>query len=198
MALREYVKTRMMKNLVCSIVKAYDIIVSDDPFTEVPKENTRRNCLVETIKSNKLIKHGSITTEESTYDKTTYLDMGRMDISIRLDFSESKLIVAECKRFIGSNITKSNFDNEYVGEGIDRFTKKKIYPCPYNYAIMIAFLETGDFSKLNTLLSTNIKSMSSDFCNVSKTYSHDYCYEGNISEIRFVHVLMDFSGAKSK
>lgn len=197
MGLREYVKTRMMKNLVCSIVKAYDIIVDDDPFSEVPKENTRRNYLVETIKSNKLIKHGSIATEESTYDKTTYLDRGRMDISIRLDFSESKLIVAECKRFVSGNINKSSFESEYVGQGIERFTKTKIYPCPYNYAIMIAFLETGDFSKLNTLLSTNIKNMSSDFFNVSKTYSHDYCYEGDISGIRFVHILMDFSAAKS-
>ncbi|MBQ7760526.1 MAG: hypothetical protein IJ400_00580 [Clostridia bacterium] len=197
MTLREYVKTRMIKNLVHTIVKAYKIMVVDDPFHEIPIENTRRNYLVETIKSNKLIKHSSITTEESTYDKTTYLDMGRMDISIRLDFSESKLIVAECKRFINGNITKSNFDNEYVGEGIERFTKKKIYPCPCNYAIMIAFLETGDFSKLNTLLSTNLNIISNNFCDVSRIYSHSYCYEGDISAIRFVHVLMDFSAAKN-
>ena len=197
MALRNSVKTRIIKNIVNSIVKAYNIIVVDDPFHEIPYENTRRNCLVDTIKSNKLIKHGLITTEESAYDKTTFLDIGRMDISIRLDFSESKLIVAECKRFLSGNINKSNFNKEYVGEGIDRFTKKNMYPCPCDCAIMIAFLETGDFSKLNKLLSTNLNTMSNNFCDASTIYSHKYCYEGDISTIRFVHILMDFSAAKS-
>lgn len=195
MSLQDLIYAKTIENIFKAIIHAYTIMKSNNPFIKVPIENERRNHLIETLRSNKLICNGNciITSEESTYDDTTFKDLGRMDVRIYFGWNKGKTLVFECKRFISSTITTKNIKEEYFGEGIERFTTQKKYPVPSQKAGMISFVESGDFNKLNQLLSIELNNVSISFADTSLNYSHDYCYQGLIDGILFSHILLNFA-----
>jgi len=195
MSLRDIIREKSINSILHAIVSAYAIMRKVNPFTSVPIENERRNHLVETLKAKKLVFKGDciITTEESTYNRATFEEKGRIDIKIYFGYNKRNIIVFECKRFISSNMTTKHIQDEYWGNGIERFTIQKKYPTPWNYAGMISFVESGDFEKLNTLLVNAIETASDEFTDLSTEFSHQYLYEGKIDDINFNHVIMNFT-----
>lgn len=125
----------------------------------------------------------------------------RMDICCYIDnMNEDSYICFECKRFLKTNIAKSNFEAEYYGQGVKRFENME-YSRNMNEAGMIAFLETGDMDKLRKLLEKQLPEKSSngllDDCSLQYSFQyvfrtiHDRDVKGK--EIYLHHILLDLT-----
>ncbi|MCH3965732.1 MAG: hypothetical protein LKE46_16070 [Clostridium sp.] len=194
------VKTGVITNYIKLIVYSYNEI-KNHKFSKTPIEDTRRNLLVESMSKNKSM-FGiifNISTENGTYDKETYKDTGRIDICCYISELQDKYIAFECKRFIKNNMTASHFKDQYLNEGMKRFFDN-IYSENMDIGGMIAFAETGDFTKLDRLLSLNLNNIALDgsFKDISSKYEHNKVFEtkhkrinGNI--ITLSHIIMDFT-----
>lgn len=163
-------------------------------------ENTRRNILCSQMRSNKG-KYGitfNIVAESEVWDEN-FKDKGRIDICCYLSELDEQYMAFECKRFLKNDSVPNYISREYYGEGIKRF-EDNIYSKNIDLGGMIAFLEEGDYCKLNKVMVAELPRYSADnnIENVSAFYKHDYVYktihirkDKNI--IKLVHILLDYS-----
>lgn len=188
-------KNSYIENYILLVIKSYQSIPPESR-KETKKEEERRTELVEIMrdKKRKFNIHFPITYESGEMTK-------RMDICCYLDnMNEDSYICFECKRFIESNITKSNFESEYYGEGIKRFENNE-YSRHMDEAGMIAFLETGDMEKLKKLVESELprKSLNQLLEDCSSQYCFQYIFRSehnrinNGNKISLHHILLDLT-----
>lgn len=168
---------------------------------ENPWENTRRNMLCSQMQKDK-IKYGitfNIAPERGIWDEN-FKDIGRIDICCYLNQLDDQYIAFECKRFLKKNLVPSYIKKEYYEEGIKRF-EDNIYSKNVNTGGMIAFLEEGDFIKLNKTMNKELikYSKNNQLEELSDKYKHSYVYKTvhmrkNNGNIKLVHIFMDFHG----
>lgn len=163
-------------------------------------EDTRRNMLCSQMRSRKGM-YGitfNIVSESGVWDEN-FKDKGRIDICCYLSELEDQYIAFECKRFLKADSTPNYIAREYYGEGIKRF-EDNIYSQNVDWSGMIAFLEEGDYSKLNKVMVDELPrySIGNRLDDISTYYSHDYVYKTvhnrkNNGDITLIHILLDFS-----
>lgn len=167
---------------------------------EIPWENTRRNMLCEEMRRKKS-DFGitfNISTESGVYDND-FKDAGRIDICCYLNELDDQYIAFECKRFLKKEVIPSYIRTEYYGQGIKRF-EDNVYSENINIGGMIAFLEEGDYKKLQKSLEVELRSYSLGNVveDISGEYAYNYIFKskhfrmGN-QNITLFHILMDFS-----
>ncbi|MDR2286230.1 MAG: hypothetical protein LBE04_01950 [Prevotellaceae bacterium] len=131
-------------------------------------------------------------------------DKGRFDIKIisqETTFSDTNAFyVIECKRLNG----KTKFNNEYILNGIARFTNEMKYPFYNNTAGMIGFVvskidihKNVDFINQllqNTFIQINTeKKLTKKQINPCFEYSYYSCHKVGISTKIIYHLMFDFS-----
>lgn len=184
-----------IENYILLVIKSYQSI-SVESRNSTKKENDRRTELVDIMKHKK--------REFNIYFPISY-ESGegkrRMDICCYLNMNEDEYICFECKRFLKSNITQSNFKSQYYEQGIKRF-EDNLYSRHMNEAGMIAFLETGDMEKLKGLMEKELpnKSLNCLMEDNSQQYHFQYVYKtihdrkGNKNKLALYHILLDLTG----
>ena len=175
--------------------------IEKEKRTELLVENTRRNILCNQMRKNKH-RYGitfNIVTECGVWDKKSFEDEGRIDICCYLSELEDQYFAFECKRFLKVDLIPSYIKNKYYAEGIKRF-EDNIYSQDINIGGMVAFLEEGDYTRLNNLMINELPKFSVDkkIDILSEKYNYNYVYETthyrkNNKNIKLIHVLMDFS-----
>lgn len=188
-------KESYIENYILLVLKSYQSIPTESRNI-TKKEEDRRTELVDIMRCKK--KEFNICfpiSYESGEGKR------RMDICCYLDnLNEDAYICFECKRFLKSNITKSNFDSEYYKQGIKRF-EDNLYSRHMNEAGMIAFLETGDMEKLKGLMEKELPKKSLN-C-LAEDSSLQYCFQNvyktlhnrkENSKLTLYHILLDLTG----
>lgn len=163
-------------------------------------ENTRRNMLCSQMRKNKG-KYGitfNIVAESEVWDEN-FKDKGRIDICCYLSELDEQYMAFECKRFLKNDIAANYISREYYGQGIKRF-EDNIYSQNIDFGGMIAFLEEGDYYKLNKVMVAELPQYSANKSieNVSASYKHDYVYKTihirkDNNKIKLVHILLDYS-----
>lgn len=184
-----------IENYIRLVIKAYQSIGNESHIT-IKKEEDRRTELVEVMRNEKEEFNITFPIGYEVGEKTK-----RMDICCYLDgLTENNYICFECKRFLKTTITKSHFDKEYYGEGINRFENNEYSSCMPE-AGMISFLETGKIDKLKNLMEMKLpeKSMDKKYEDCSLRYSFCYVYRtvhrriGNPHILSIYHILLDFT-----
>ena len=165
-----------------------------------PWENTRRNMLCSQMQKDKF-KYGitfNIAPERGVWDEN-FKDKGRIDICCYLNQLDDWYIAFECKRFLKTSLVPSYIKDQYYAKGIKRF-EDNIYSKNINIGGMIAFLEEGDFTKLNKTMNKELTrySINNQLEELSDKYKHSYVYKTahlrkNNGNIKLVHILMNFS-----
>lgn len=189
-------KSGYIQNYILLIIKSYQSISTESRSIR-KKEEDRRTELVEIMRSKKAEFYIRNIIAYETGEKNK-----RMDICCYLNnMNEDMYLCFECKRFIKSNITKSNFQTQYYGEGIKRFENNE-YSRYMNEAGMIAFLEDGDMNKLKNLMEMELPKASKDKLveNCSLQYCFQYVYRSvhnkveSGHELSLYHILLDLTG----
>ena len=195
-------KDSILKKHVQLIIFSYASIKGKF-YNQVPKENTRRNGLIRSMRKNKY-EFGilSLITSESGQFDDNDKDIGRIDITCYLDSCEDNYIAFECKRFLKRDIIVSYFHSQFVGEGIQRFQDNKYSP-NISMAGTLVFVESGDYRKAYDLFANELPKIcvSSSMLEQSNIYSHNYVFStvhtrNNNKNITLTHILMDFTHNK--
>ncbi len=188
-------RNNYIDNYIRLVIQSYNCIQTSSR-KQIKKEEERRTELVDFMRQ---LKNEYHITFPITYESG--INSKRMDICCYLDgLTENFYICFECKRFLKTTTTKSNFYSEYYGEGIKRFENNE-YSAHMSQAGMIAFLESGDFDKLQKLMNkelpSNAVAMSVKDCSseygynfVLKSAHNRVAKNGNIS---LHHILMDLT-----
>lgn len=188
-------KSNYIENYILLVIESYQSISSESRRI-TKKEEDRRTELVEIMRHKKKEFNISFPISYETGEGSK-----RMDICCYLDnMTEDLYICFECKRFIKSNITKSNFNSKYYGEGIKRFENNE-YSRHMCEAGMIAFLETGDMDKLKKLIEKELpqKSFNQLLEDCSPQYRFQYIFRSehnrinNGNKISLHHILLDLT-----
>lgn len=184
-----------IENYIHLVVKAYKDIGTGSR-TMVKKEEERRTELVEYMRNRKAEFHITAHIGYEVGEKTK-----RMDICCYLEgLREDYYICFECKRFLKNTITKTQFENQYYGEGIRRFEDNEYSRCMPE-AGMISFLETGKMDKLKNLMEVKLpeKAIDKKAVNCSLKYSFCYVYQtmhkrkNNAHILSLYHILLDLT-----
>lgn len=182
------------------VIDSYKEILVKNAGIKKVWENKRRNILcsqMRNIKTNYGITF-NIVTESGVFDEN-FNDIGRIDICCYLSELDDQYIAFECKRFLKNDLRPGYISREYYGEGIKRF-EDNIYSKNIDFGGMIAFLEEGDYCKLNKVMANELPKYSVDnYIEDSSTYyNHNYVYNTvhirkDNNDIKLVHILLDFS-----
>ena len=192
-------KSSYIENYILLVIESYQSI-SAESRSITKKEEDRRTEQVEIMRCKKNEYNICFPIAYESGEKTK-----RMDICCYIDnMNEDSYICFECKRFIKSNITKSNFEKEYYGEGIKRFENNE-YSRHMNEAGMIAFLETGDMGKLKGLFEKELpeKSINKVIEDCSLQFCFQYVFRSvhnrveNGHELSLHHILLDLTKNRS-
>lgn len=182
------------------VIDSYKEILVKNAGIKKVWENKRRNMLcsqMRNIKTNYGITFNIVT--ESGVSDENFDDIGRIDICCYLSELDDQYIAFECKRFLKNDSVPSYISREYYEEGIKRF-EDNIYSKNTDFGGMIAFLEEGDYCKLNKVITTELPKYSVDknIEDISAYYNHNYVYKTvhirkDNNNIKLVHILLDFS-----
>lgn len=182
------------------VIDSYKEILVKNAGIKKVWEDTRRNMLCSQMRNIKG-KYGitfNIVTESGVWDED-FKDKGRIDICCYLSELEDQYIAFECKRFLKNDLAPNYISREYYGEGIKRF-EDNVYSKNIDFGGMIAFLEEGDYCKLNKVMNNELPqySIGSWLEDVSTYYNHNYVYKTvhvrkENNDIKLVHILLDFS-----
>jgi len=193
-------KAGFKEKYVRLVIDSYKEVLVKNAGIKKVWEDTRRNMLCSQMRSIKGT-YGityNIVAESGVYDED-FKDAGRIDICCYLSELDDQYIAFECKRFLKKDIVPSYIAREYYGEGIKRF-EDNVYSSNIDLGGMIAFLEEGDFLKLNQVFLDELPqySIRNFLRDVSPYYNHNYVYETfharkNNGNIQLVHILLDFS-----
>ena len=171
-------QTGYIENYICLVIKAYQDVGAESR-TEVKKE---------------FYITAPIGYEVGERTK-------RMDICCYLEgLREDYYICFECKRFLKNTTTKSQFEDEYYGEGIKRFENNE-YSSRMPEAGMISFLETGNLDKLKKLMEIKLPEKAVDRKAVNCSLKYSFCYvyrtihkrKNSQRMISLYHILLDFT-----
>lgn len=188
-------QTGYIENYICLVIKAYQD-VGTESRTAIKKEEERRTELVEYMRNRKAEFYITAPIGYEVGERTK-----RMDICCYLEgLREDYYICFECKRFLKNTTTKSQFEDEYYGEGIKRFENNE-YSSRMPEAGMISFLETGNLDKLKKLMEIKLpeKAVDRKAINCSLKYSFCYVYrtihkrKNSQRMISLYHILLDFT-----
>ncbi len=184
-----------IENYIRLVIMAYQDIGTESR-TMVKKEEERRTEIVEYMRDRKTEFHITAPIGYEVGEKTK-----RMDICCYLEgLREDYYICFECKRFLKNKITKTQFEDQYYGEGIKRFEDNEYSRCMPE-AGMISFLETGKMDKLKNLMEVKLpeKAMDKRTVNCSLKYSFCYVYQtmhkrkNNTHILSLYHILLDLT-----
>lgn len=155
-------------------------------------EDIRRNMLVNVMRKNKFkFKINDIIASYETFGDD-YTTIGRTDITFFVNVFENRSFTIECKRFLENEINKSQIQNQYIGNGVNRFITNK-YPTYWGYAGMMSFVESGDILKLSQILNKQFK-----MTNLSQKYKYQFITESSEYSsakklFKIVHILLNFA-----
>lgn len=183
-----------IKNYILLVIKAADMVTPESRAIR-KKEEERRDELIDIMRKTKQEYHINDRIEKGVGVGTKRMDIAFLPPNV----SERIYVCFECKRFLKENMNSSYFRREYVNEGIWRF-QKGYYADNMPEVGMLAFLETGDFLKLNELFEKELpKQSDTPIGDASDIYGHEYVYETkhlrDIDKSRFsiTHILTDFT-----
>ncbi|MEG1751519.1 MAG: hypothetical protein RR247_00375 [Clostridia bacterium] len=179
---------RLIKLIILSYTK-----MSINKGSSVCGEDQRRNKLLQEIRKNKAqFNFNYVFSQYESADDESGKTLGRTDITVFLDTISDLGITIECKRFLKNEICNSHINSEYINNGLDRFKNNK-YPLSYGYSGMLSFVESGDFNKLYTLLSSTF-----NFEDKSQYYNFNYVshsieLDNNGKDFNVFHIVLNFS-----
>ncbi len=182
----------IIDKLIQLIIYSYNKMIANKS-SNVLLEDQRRNKLLYEIRKNKSKFNFDYTISQcEPFDEDTGTTLGRTDITVFLDTMSDLGITIECKRFLKNEICNYHINSEYIGNGVDRFKNHK-YPLTYGYCGMLSFVESGDYNKLFSILSSIFKlddnSKQYMFNFIAKSKEQDCCGEN----FEVFHIILNFS-----
>lgn len=197
---RSAFKAGFEEKYVNLVIDSYKEVLVKNSGAKKVWEDTRRNMLCFQMRKMKG-KYGitfNIASESGVWDED-FKDKGRIDICCYLSELEDQYIAFECKRFLREDSVPSYIAREYYGNGIKRF-EDNVYSQNVGWGGMIAFLEEGDYCKLNKVMMDELPrySVGNRIDDISIYYNHDYVYKTihnrkSNHDIKLIHILLDFS-----
>lgn len=193
------INPEIQKDIIYSIIdKLIKLIIysysklARNKANKVMLEDQRRNKLLQEIRKNKSkFKFDYIISQFEPFDEESGITLGRTDITVFIDTMSDLGITIECKRFLKNEICNSHINNEYIGNGLNRFKNHK-YPLSYGCSGMLSFVESGDYNKLYTLLSSMFslddKSTQYDIKYIAQSQEQDI----NGDNFDVFHIILNF------
>jgi len=191
------------ENIFGKIIICYNLMISDGIILS-NNENKIRNKLVNNyLNDNKIRNKIDLKNYYFQPEAPTKNDTGRIDIKIisqQTTFSNTDFFYAiECKRLNGKN----KLNNEYISNGIKRFTDEK-YPFCENTAGMIGFVVSQmniheNIGLINQLLQSTFneanteKGLMKKQINPNFEYSYYSCHKVGKTTKTIYHLMFDFS-----